>query len=504
MNSAVFQTGIIDVGAHTVRLEIFEVGETGDYQILESLTRASRLGTDVFRSGFVSPESADAFSAVMCDYAAILREYGIQKVRAFATSAIREAGNRDLIIDRIRHDSGIELEIMESAAEIELVYLSMKEQLQQFELSEEEPIIAVVIGSGSLFVILLRKGELKFCEEIPLGTDRFSGLFGSDKVTSVQFFEELRALDIPQRLAESAGFLPGESVHFITMGAAPRLVAGEKHSNVLMNTGDVKAMIAEFMDIPVSQIADSFGISADDAAAGVGAAVMLECFQKLFNCKEFICLSRSTREAAVAHMIRMERTPGIEPFRDDLRSLCYAIGNKYGFDAVHAGVVAGTSLKILETLREGFNFPPRSEMLLEVAAPLHDIGRFVDTRDHNLHSCYLISATQLPGLTPAEHRIVALIAGAHRGNVDSFLSGTDNLFPEHRVLVLKLAAVLRAADALDCAREGKFRNISMSRSGVVLEFMGSGGDFYSESRELELKGGLFSKVFGMKVRIQEG
>ena len=169
MNSAVFQTGIIDVGAHTVRLEIFEVGETGDYQILESLTRASRLGTDVFRSGFVSPESADAFSAVMCDYAAILREYGIQKVRAFATSAIREAGNRDLIIDRIRHDSGIELEIMESAAEIELVYLSMKEQLQQFELSEEEPIIAVVIGSGSLFVILLRKGELKFCEEIQIG-----------------------------------------------------------------------------------------------------------------------------------------------------------------------------------------------------------------------------------------------------------------------------------------------------------------------------------------------
>jgi exopolyphosphatase/guanosine-5'-triphosphate,3'-diphosphate pyrophosphatase len=144
-------------------------------------------------------------------------------------------------------------------------------------------------------------------------------------------------------------------------------------------------------------------------------------------------------------------------------------------------------------------------MLLETAALLHDIGRFVDTRDHNFHSAYLISATQLPGLSREEHQIVAMTAGAHRGDVERAMrrSGSRELLPEHRVLVLKLAAILRVADALDCARKGRFRELAMNRRGVVLELRGAGNDFHSEIRELEMKGELFSQVFGIKVHIME-
>ena len=123
MENSVFQTGIIDVGAHSVRLEIFEVKKDGSCTLLESLTRATRLGTDVFRTKYVSPETAGAFSAIMRDYAGRLREYGISRVRAFATSAIREARNRELIIDRIKQDSGIDLEILEASREIEVIAL---------------------------------------------------------------------------------------------------------------------------------------------------------------------------------------------------------------------------------------------------------------------------------------------------------------------------------------------------------------------------------------------
>lgn len=503
MAMPVFQTGIIDVGAHAVRLEIFEVDGSGNYQLLESLTRASRLGIDVFQSGFASPESVDAFSDVMCDFSARLKEYGINRVRAFATSAIREAGNRDLITDRIRYDSGIDLEIMESATEIELIYMSMKEKLLPFSFQKSDPIIAIIIGSGSLFTILVRNGNLMFCEEIPLGTDRFSGLFGSARVNPSQFFEELRALDIPRRMAESAGFEPAEPVHFITMGSAPRLVAGNSHCNIVMTPENALKMTSAFRERSFAELAAEFGVSADDGAAGVGAAVMLECFLKLFNCRDFACLSTSTREAVVEDLIRKELNPENEAFNRDLRSLCYALGHKYGFDALHAETVSTIARQIFCKLREHFNFPPRAEMLLETASLLHDIGRFVDTRAHNRHSCYLISATQLPGLSSSEHRIVALTAGAHRGNAESFLSEAEDLLPEQRVLVFKLAAVLRAADALDCTREGKFRNLSINRHGLILEFRGSGSDFHSEIRELELKGGLFSRVFGIKVRIQE-
>lgn len=506
MESTVFQTGIIDVGAHCVRLEIFEVKRNGGYTVLESLTRATRLGTDVFRTGFVSPETAGAFSAIMCDYAARLKEYGITRIRAFATSAIREARNRELIIDRIRHDSGIELEILESARETELIALAMQQQLQKASPSlSGAPILAMVIGSGSLFALWVNEGNLSFAEEIPLGTDRLAELFGAGEITLEQFSEELLALDIPQRLAESTGFRIGGELHFVTMGAAPRLITGVTSGSFSATPEEALQMLSTFRKSSVQETAKRLNVSNDDSSAAIGAAVMLECFMQTFNAVSFSCFSISTREAAVELMIRRELAPGEEPFRKELRSICLALGHKFGFDASHAESVRDASIALMKEISSSFCFPPRAEMLLETAAILHDIGRFIDTRDHNLHSAYLISAVQLPGLSREEHQIVAMAAGAHRGDVERAMlrSGSRTLLPEHRVLVLKLAAILRVADALDCTRKGRFRAPVMFRRGVVLELRGSGSDFHSELRELELKGELFSQVFGIKVRIVE-
>ena len=505
MDKTVFQTGIIDVGAHTVRLEIFEVKSDGSYTLLESLSRATRLGTDVFRTHFVSPESASHFSAIMRDYAARLKEYGISRVRAFATSAIREARNRELIIDRIRQDSNIDLEILESSKEIELIALAMLRQLKDASSGNAPQILAMVVGSGSLFVMLFKKGSLCFAEEIPLGTDRLAELFGAGIITQEQFSEELRALDIPQRLAESTGFKTDDPVHFVTMGAAPRLLTGVKSGEFSAPPEEVIRTMRQISKSSVSDLSSRLGVSADDGTAAVGAAVILESFLQTFNAVAFSCFSISTREAAVELMIREEITCEKEPFRQELRSICCALGHKYGFDAEHAETVVKSSAQLLKELQSSFDFPPNSEMLLETAARLHDIGRFVDTRDHNLHSAYLISATQLPGLKSEEHQITAMIAGAHRGDVERAMlrSGSRSMRPEHRVLVLKLAAILRVADALDCARKGRFKNMVMHRRGVVLELRGSGSGFHSEIRELELKGELFSQVFGIKVCIVE-
>ena len=503
MDTTVFQTGIIDVGAHSVRLEIFEVKKDGSCTLLESLTRATRLGTDVFRTKYVSPETAGAFSAIMCDYAARLREYGISRVRAFATSAIREARNRELVIDRIRQESGIDLEILEASREIELIALAMLRQLPEEQKKEQH--LAMVIGSGSLFVMLVSNGALSFAEEIPLGTDRLAELFGAGIITLEQFSEELRALDIPQRLAESTGFNINDPLHLVTLGAAPRLLTGVSSGAFTASPEEMMELMRKFRETPPTELSRALGVSSDDAVAAVGAAVMLESFLKTFNAVDFTCFSISTREAAVELMIREEIVCEKEPFRRELRSICRAVGHKYGFDASHAETVAVTAAALLDTLKEDFAFPPRAEMLLETAAMLHDIGRFVDTRDHNLHSAYLISATQLPGLKSDEHQIVAMIAGAHRGDVERAMlrSGSRSMLPEHRVLVLKLAAILRVADALDCARKGRFRNLVLHRRGVVLELRGTGSDLHSEMRELGVKGELFSQVFGIKVSIVE-
>ena len=260
----------------------------------------------------------------------------------------------------------------------------------------------MVIGSGSIFAMLVKEGKLCFSEEIPMGTDRLAELFGEESVTMEHFAEELRSLDIPQRLAESTGFNSDDPVHFVTLGAAPRMLTGVTTESVFLSPEEALNKMICFRQKNIAETAALFNVSADDASAAMGGAAMVECFLKTFNARSFSCLPLTTREAVVELMVREEIKGEKEPFRDELRSICRAIGYKFGFDARHAETVSQTAEAILKELEKEFRFPPRSSMLLETAVLLHDIGRFVDTRDHNLHSAYLISATQLPGILTGE------------------------------------------------------------------------------------------------------
>ena len=202
-----FQAGIIDVGAHSIRLDIFEVSKKNGISLLESLSRTINLGYDVFRHGQVSPETLARLSSMLSDFALKLAEYRITFCRVVATSAIREAFNRDLVINRIRNDAGLELEVLETPEEIRITYLAMREALRRrFDFGMLSG-IGLMIGTGSLQIFYFAHGLMRFCEEIPLGTTRLFDAFGRSAISIEQVIETLRSQDIGQRLAECVLFI---------------------------------------------------------------------------------------------------------------------------------------------------------------------------------------------------------------------------------------------------------------------------------------------------------
>ena len=140
-----------------------------------------------------------------------------------------------------------------------------------------------------------------------------------------------------------------------------------------------------------------------------------------------------------------------------------------------------------------------------MAAFLHDIGRFVDTRQHHKHSCYLIGNLQLPGVSDAELHVVAAVARYHRKSAPKESHPEYMLLSaEDKVTVLKLAAILRVADALDCTRQGRFGRMKLVLRGHTLVIqVPASGDFRQERLYLELKGGMFNEVFGLELKIEE-
>lgn len=508
-----YQAGVIDVGAHSTRLDLFEVASGGKITLLESLSRTVNLGNDVFRHGSVSPGNLLTLGKVMVDFSRKLSEYRVRTCRVVATSAIREAFNRELVVNRIRSVSNLALEILESQEEMRISFLSMRETLRKSLPFDQLAGICLVVGTGSLLVGCFEGGRMRFSEAVPLGTFRLADTFGRSAFSIEQIMETLRSQDIRQRLRESVGLESSRPIVLVAMGASVRRLAGDIAGESADGAWDepielpretILRRVSSAVTADPVTLASLFKVSEPVAVSIAACAGILSYFLDEFNCESFICPGTTTRIALIQDLVRRS-AGGTDPFHDDLVSICGTIGRKYGCDARHAGCVAKLSLAILEKLQRSFDFAPRSPILLEVAAYLHDIGRFVDTRRHHKHSCYLIGNLQLPGVSEAELRVIAAVARYHRKAAprESHMEYMQ-LSAEEKVSVLKLAAILRVADSLDCARKGRFERMRLHRRGhtLVIQSPDSSG-FRQERLSLEQKGGMFNDVFGLDLKIEE-
>lgn len=149
----------------------------------------------------------------------------------------------------------------------------------------------------------------------------------------------------------------------------------------------------------------------------------------------------------------------------------------------------------------------RERMLLEVASIVHDIGTYISPSAHNKHSSYLINASEMFGLRKSDKSIVSNVARYHRRSGPSQTHEPYMSLPKSgRVVVSKLAAILRVADALDHSHQQKIRQFSLERSpnAYTLWVDEQIEDVFIERESLQRKGDLFVDVFGLPIYLKQG
>ena len=116
----------IDLGAHSARMLIAEYdGKHGTVEPLEELEVLVPLGSDVFRHGKISNPVIRMLCDVFLNFRNKMNEYGVADYKAIATSAVREAANAAILLERIAHFTGIRIVIFEGADEAKLDYIAV-------------------------------------------------------------------------------------------------------------------------------------------------------------------------------------------------------------------------------------------------------------------------------------------------------------------------------------------------------------------------------------------
>jgi exopolyphosphatase/guanosine-5'-triphosphate,3'-diphosphate pyrophosphatase len=190
-----------------------------------------------------------------------------------------------------------------------------------------------------------------------------------------------------------------------------------------------------------------------------------------------------------------------EEFFSQVIASAVNLGRKYHFDEPHHRHVARLCMTLFDALAREHGMNRRERMMLEVAAALHDIGMFIKGSGHQRHGQYIVANSEIFGLRSEELAVIANVIRYHRGDLPA---PTDMeyvaLQKDERILMLKMASILRVADALDRGHSQHIRSITVEKKSEAIFVHALGThDLSLEQIGLEEKGNLFQDVFGYKV-----
>jgi exopolyphosphatase / guanosine-5'-triphosphate,3'-diphosphate pyrophosphatase len=500
----------IDIGSSAIRMDIAEVHSNGAIRILDSLKKGVQLGREAFTQGHLSQETIRAACETLSDFKKVMDTYGVVRYRAVATSAVRESSNSETFLDRLLLSSGLDVEVIDSPEENRLTLSAVMESIRgETELGKEKSLL-VEVGGGSTDVALLSGGELIQSGTFPLGSIRLrAGVTGTAKHESQVRLVRRQIVGFLANIKREIDI--GDAVHFIAMGGdvrfAARILKKSEHSARLAAIG--KDEFTEFVDslsrLSMDSLVQKYSISYPDSETLVPA---LLTYLQLLKETQAACINvsdASIRAGILQDLAPAEQGKRLKRLAAQILSAARSLGRKYNFDENHAERVRELAVLLFEEMKAEQRMTETHRLYLEGAALLHDIGLFISSRSHHKHSYYLISSSELFGLRKRELELIANIARYHRRALPQRSHAPFVLLDrDERMIVSKLAAILRVANALDKDHLQKAIALKISREGdqVVLTAQNA-SDLTMRRLALASRSDFFTEVFGKKVVLRE-
>ena len=466
---------VVDLGSNSVRLQIAHATPDGQVTVLAEDRAAVRLGEQVFRTGRLSADSMSRASVALARFANLAQRSGAEKVRAVATSAVREASNRQNLIRQVRAHSGLAIEVISGAEEARLVTLGVLQGSPPLERN-----LLLDIGGGSTEIIAALGEEPEASYSMPLGSVRIWETFvESDPISR----KEARLVE--EAVEDSLGgidpLLIGKFKRIIGSAGTTSAVAALAHR--LSPSGlpesaragrvtypQVRAVLERLRDTNAKQ-RRKLGVEPHREDIIYCGTAILEGVMRVLRIEELEITTRGLRDGLMADLVRRVLKPpeaGLHHENAVLEGL-RAFGRRCGYREDHAEQVARLSLSLFDQLKDVHHLGDEERALLHAASLLHDVGAFVSYNRHHKHSYYLLYHADLPGFTDRERELIATVARYHRRSVPKDRHEAFALLtPEERIVVRRLAALLRVADGLDRGHRRHVRHVTVVRRGNAL------------------------------------
>jgi exopolyphosphatase/guanosine-5'-triphosphate,3'-diphosphate pyrophosphatase len=497
----------IDVGSNAIRIAVGRVDERGKVDVIENVRLPVRLGQDAFDSGTLGEQTIARTVEAFGQFQRIIRDTGVSRVRAVATSAMREATNRDILIDRIAQHTRIDVEVISGEEEARLIYLAVANAVDL----KGKLAMLIDIGGGSVEVTLADGEKILTTDSYNMGTVRMLEKLGQNGNDALSFEKLAReyAEAARGRIEREIGrtridLCIGTGGNVEELGNLRQRLF-KRDSDKVITIDELEAIVDQLKILTPEERMREFKLRPDRADVILPAAIALRLIAREGRVREIRIPNVGLKDGLLIDMAQ-EIGPGEQPLRrDQVWASAIQMGRKYQFDEQHGKLIAQLVTRLFDETRPIHQLDDESRLLVEVAALLHDIGHFIHTVDHDKHGYYLLNANSLIGLNERQQAIVANVVRYHRKSSPGSDDPVVRPLPyKDRLTAVRLIALLRLADAMDASHTARVKDICVEqkKGALALKLIGD-GDLMLEKWALTKRKAFFAESFGVGLEIED-
>jgi exopolyphosphatase/guanosine-5'-triphosphate,3'-diphosphate pyrophosphatase len=502
----------IDIGSYDLEMKIFEMSGKGGMKQVDDIRYRLDLGSDTYAEGKVSYEAVNELCGILKEFQNIMRSYKVSDYKAYGTSAVRETKNTKILLDQIRQRTGIRIDVLSNSEQRFMDYKSIASRTEDFDKIMEKGTAIVDIGGGSIQISLFEKGSLISTQNMRLGvlrlqerlthldaaSSKVEGLIDEIATAQLSVFKKMYLKDCRiENIIVVDDYLSVILQNPAITGERPGMIDADQYMSFLESVQSRTLL----------EIAGTLNIPRENALLLFISAVLVKRIVKMMDASLLwvpgvtLCDGIAYEYAEQHKIFKVEHD-----FERDILSSAENISKRYMGSKKRGETLERIALTIFDSMKRIHGLGKRERLLLQLAARLHDCGKYISMVNLGECSYNIIMSTEIIGLSHKEREIVAnVVKYNHLPFVYYYNADGRSLLDEDAYLVVaKLTALLRVANGLDRSHKQKFKDVkTVVKDGQLVIQVDTAADITLERGLFTRRADFFEEVYSIRPVIRQ-
>lgn len=485
----------IDVGSYELSMKIFEISGGKGIRALDYIRHRIDLGTESYNTGKLSYERVAELKRVLLDYKELMKSYGLQEYRAYATSALRETYNRYIVLNQIENMTGLHIDILSNSEQRFLDYKSIATKGSEFNEIIEKGTAIVDIGGGSIQISLFDKDTLVTTQNMRLGVLRIY-----DRIRNIStkpgHMEKLMEEMVSNQLAmfKKLYLKDREIKNLIIVDDYVSMLFQDKncssHKAGFISAPEYMELMESIKNSNYHEIAAQYGIPQENIPLLLLSGLLVQNAVGMFKAELIwapgvtLCDGMAYEYAEKNKLISVAHN-----FEQDIIACAMSTSKRYLGSRKRNESIEEIALMIFDCMKKVHGLGKRERLYLQIASILHDCGKFISLSGVGESSYHIVMATEIIGLSHAEREMIANIVKYNHLEFAYFdeIGNETQLERNEYLTIAKLTAILRVANGIARSYQQKFTDFKavLKESEILITV--------ETTESMELEQGLFDK-----------